>query len=262
MNIRDRNLMMVMLFGALLNNSTTSADESAQANNPLANMTALNFQHYFIGDLTGLDDETANQFWVRFAKPFTVKDSSWLLRVSAPFNSFPTGPGGSTKTGLGDINAFAAYLIDTGNPAVSFGIGPLIGAPTASSDSLGSEKWTAGFANVLFNATSAKFQYGYLLTYQTDFAGDNDRADVSVGAFQPFAFYQLGNGLYLRSAPLWVYNFENDNYSVPLGLGIGKVVKSGKTVYNFFVEPQFSIADDGPGQPDWQVYMALNMQFH
>jgi hypothetical protein len=54
---------------------------------------------------------------------------------------------------------------------------------------------------------------------------------------------------------------ENDNYSVPLGLGIGQVVKKGKTVYNFFVEPQFSIADRGPGQPEWQVFFALNLQF-
>ncbi len=73
--------------------------------------------------------------------------------------------------------------------------------------------------------------------------------------------YQLGSGLYLRSAPIWVYNFENDNYSVPLGIGIGKVITKGNTVFNFFVEPQYSVLDDGPGQPEWQIYFALNMQF-
>ena len=46
-----------------------------------------------------------------------------------------------------------------------------------------------------------------------------------------------------------------------MGLGIGKIVKSGDTVYNFFVEPQFTILDRGPGQPEFQLYMALNMQF-
>jgi hypothetical protein len=48
---------------------------------------------------------------------------------------------------------------------------------------------------------------------------------------------------------------------MPLGIGIGQVVKQGKTVYNFFVEPQFSVADRGPGQPEWQIFFALNMQF-
>jgi len=94
-------------------------------------------------------------------------------------------------------------LIDTGNPAVSFGFGPQITAPTASKDELGSGKWSAGFANVLFNASSPRFQYGYLLTWQESFAGDNDREFVNILAFQPFAFYQLGGGTYLRAAPIW-----------------------------------------------------------
>ena len=64
-------------------------------------------------------------------------------------------------------------------------------------------------------------------------------------------FYQLGDGVYLRSAPIWAYNFENDAYSVPLGLGVGKVFKKENAVYNCFVEPQISVIDDGPGQPEW-----------
>jgi len=172
------------------------------------------------------------------------------------------GNGGSTENGIGDFNAFAAYLFDTGNPAVSFGLGPQLTSPTATEDRVGSEQWSGGLANVLFDARSPTFQYGYLFTYQHRFAGEDDREDVNIGALQPFAFYQLGGGTYLRAAPIWVYNFENDDYSVPLGIGIGQVLKKGKTVYNIFIEPQFSVADEGPGQPEWQVYFALNMQFY
>ena len=90
---------------------------------------------------------------------------------------------------------------------------------------------------MLFDRSSPRFQYGYLLTWQHSFAGNDDRDTVNVAALQPFGFYQLGGGTYLRSAPIWVYNLENDSYSVPLGIGIGQVVKKGKTVYNFFAEP-------------------------
>ena len=235
------------------------ADAAAQANNPLANMKAFNIQDYYIGELTESDD-SANQFWFRYAKPFSVSNTNWLMRASLPVNTFPTPPDGDKETGIGDLNAFAAYLIDTGNPAVSFGIGPQLTMPTATDDDLGSEKWSAGFANVLFNASSRKFQYGYLLTWQASFAGDSDRSDVNTGAFQPFAFYQLGKGLYLRSAPIWVYNFENDDYSIPLGLGIGQVIKKNKTVFNVFIEPQISVADRGPNFPEWQIFMGFNMQ--
>lgn len=231
----------------------------AQANNPLANMTAFNMQDYYIGELTESDD-SANQFWFRYAKPFSLGDTDWLLRASLPVNTYPTAAGGNV-TGMGDLNLFAAYLIDTGNPAVSFGVGPQLTAPSATKDEVGSGKWSAGLVNVLFNGSSAKFQWGYLLSWQHSFAGSGQRADVNVAAFQPFLFYQLGGGLYLRAAPIWVYNLENDDYSVPVGIGLGKVMKRGKTVYNLFVEPQFSIADDGPGQPDWQIFMGLNLQF-
>lgn len=231
----------------------------AQANNPLANMTAFNLQDYYTGELTESDD-SANQFWLRYAKPFSLGETDWLLRASLPVNTFPSATGGDV-TGAGDLNLFAAYLVDTGNPAVSFGVGPQLTAPSATKDELGSEKWSAGLVNVLFNGSSAKFQWGYLLSWQHSFAGSDQRADVNVAAFQPFLFYLLDNGLYLRAAPIWVYNLENDNYSVPVGVGLGKVMKKGKTVYNLFVEPQLSIADDGPGQPDWQIFLGLNLQF-
>lgn len=237
-----------------------SGDAAAQANNPLANMTAFNLQNYYIGRLTQTDED-ANQFWLRYAQPFEAFGGKWLMRASLPVNSYPELPGGGTETGLGDINVFAAYLIDTGDPAVSFGFGPQLTAPSATDDALGSGKWSAGFANVLFNASSKKFQYGYLLTWQASFAGDDDRNSVNIGAFQPFAFYQLGKGTYLRSAPIWAYNFENDAYSIPIGLGVGKVIPKGKTVFNVFVEPQYSVAWRGPAQPDWQIFAGFNMQF-
>jgi len=233
---------------------------AAQANNPLANMTAFNIQDYYVGDLSD-SDEDANQLWFRFAQPFSLGKTDWLMRASLPLNTFPTQPDDDHETGLGDLNIFAAYLFDTGNPAVSFGFGPQLTMPTATKDELGSEKWSAGFANVLFNAESRKFQYGYLLTWQASFAGDSDRSDVNTGALQPFAFYQLGKGLYLRSAPIWVYDFDNDYYSVPLGLGIGQVIPQGKTVFNIFIEPQVSVLDHGPGQPQWQIFTGFNMQF-
>ncbi|VVS92604.1 hypothetical protein [Desulfoluna spongiiphila] len=238
----------------------SDASAEAQANNPLANMKAFNLQNYYIGKLTE-SDEDANQFVVRYAQPISIGDTSWLMRASLPINTFPTPPNGSKETGLGDFNIFAAYLFDTGNPGISVGLGPQLTIPTATDDDLGSEQWSAGLAQVTFVATSPVFQYGYLLTWQASFAGEDDRDDVNIAVMQPFAFFQLGDGIYLRAAPLWVYNFEKDYYSVPMGVGIGKVIKKGTTVYNLFIEPQYSVADDGPGQPQWQIFFALNMQF-
>ena len=80
-------------------------------------------------------------------------------------------------------------------------------------------------------------------------------------AVQPFYFVQLGKGLYLRGAPIAVFNLENDTYHVPVGLGLGKVIPTGKVVYNVFLEPQFTILDRGAGQPELQLFVGFNMQF-
>jgi hypothetical protein len=257
-------LILQIAFLSLLSGGKVLAEEkaasNADANNPLSNMTAFNIQDYYITELTD-SDETANQAWLRYATPLAIGETKWIVRASLPINSFPTSPDGDTETGVGDLNVFAAYLMDIGRPGVSFGIGPLLTAPTAAEDELGSGKWEAGIANVLFNASSKVFQYGYLLTWQASFAGDDDREDVNVAALQPFLYYQLGGGTYLRSSAVWVYDLENDTYNVPLGIGIGKVFKRGKAVYNIFVEPQFSVAYEGAGQPETQVFMGFNLQF-
>jgi hypothetical protein len=233
---------------------------AAQANNPLANFKAFNIHNYYIGDITTSGD-TANQFWLRYAQPVSLGDSAWLIRASLPVFSLPVKENGDWKTGVGDFNVFAAWLVPVKSPAISFGVGPLLNVPTAMEDELGSEKWSAGVANILFDARSALFQYGYLLTWQHSFAGGNNRDDVNVAAFQPFAMLQLGGGHYLRSTGIMTYNIENDNYSVPIGLGYGKVFKVDNVVYNAFIEPQVSVLDDGPGQPEWQVFIGFNMQF-
>ena len=242
-----------------LNAETSTANAQAQANNPLANMKAFNIHNYYIGDLTQTDKK-ANQMFLRYAQPVEVEETNWLLRATLPVNSFPVNSDKSTKTGIGDFNIFAAYLMDTGNPAVSFGVGPQFTFPTAA-DNLGSEKYSAGIANILFDASSNVFQYGYLLTWQHSFAGESDRDTVNMAAMQPFAMYQLGGGTYLRSVGIWYYDIEHDNYSIPVGLGIGQVVKSGNTVYNFFIEPQYSVLDSGSGIAKWQIFTGINMQF-
>jgi len=253
--------VIICLFSTQAYAQSEATSDAAQANNPLADIKAFNIQNYYIGDFTGPGNLTGNQFVLRYAQPVSIGETNWLIRASLPYNSFPVGAGGQTVNSVGDFDIFAAYQIDTGNPAVSFAIGPQVVAPTAADSSLGNDQWQLGLANVYFNAKSPVLQYGYLLTWRSGIGDTNGRARVNLGAFQPFVFYQLGDGYYTGGAPIWSYNFENDNYSIPLGLRLGKVTKRGNTVYNFFVEPQYSVFNRGNGLPKWQLYLALNMQF-
>ncbi len=248
---------------AVSGGGSQAQDNAADANNPLADVTAFNIQNYYIDSFTGLPDGVdGNQFVLRYAQPLSFGNTNWLLRASFPYNSFPVGAGNGTVSGIGDIDVFLAYQFPNMKPGVSFGLGPQLVLPTASDDRLGADQWQLGLANVYFNATSPKFQYGYLLIYRAGIGSTPaGRTRPSVGALQPFWFYQFGNGWYTGGAPIWTYDFKSDNYNVPLGIRLGKVQQYGTTTANYFVEPQWSVANRGMGQPDFQVYAAINLQF-
>ena len=241
------------------NHSMTAEEANEILSLAILSPTAFNIQNYYVSEISELDDETANNLLLRYAQPVSIGEGDWLLRATLPYRRTPVA--GEDVSGIGDVDAFAAYLFDTGDPAISFGVGPLAVAPTASEDATGNDAWQLGAAMVVFNARSPKVQFGGLITYQTDVAGGSDRTDVSLFAVQPFVFYQLSKGWYLRGAPVWTYNFENDAYNVPAGVGLGKVWKSGNIVYNAFIEPQYSVSHDGPGQATSQIFAALNLQF-
>lgn len=233
-------------------------DYYAQANNPIAAVTAFSAENYYISDFEGFSED-ANQFLLRYATPLTLGGSDWLFRATLPINHFPV-PAGGTETGLGDMGLGFTYLFETNEPNVSFGVGPTFRLPTATDSVLGNEKWSGGLNAVYFNGSNSKFQYGYEISWLQSFAGDDSRNYYSVGAFRPFAFYQLGNGWYTGTAPIWIYNFQNDNYNMPIGLRLGKVIEGPNKVVNFWVEPQVSMANRGI-MPDWQFWTGVKIQF-
>ncbi len=233
-----------------------AAPSNADANNPLAKFQAFNVHNYYVPALSELDGQNANTFWLRYAQPF----GKWLFRASLPVSRVPMADS-KTMSGLGDFNAFAAYLFDTGNPGVSVGVGPQVTIPTASETETGTGKWLGGFAATFFDARSKTVQWGGLVTWQKDFAGDGDRSPANVVAVQPFYFFQLGGGVYLRGSAVAVFDFEKDSYNVPVGLGIGKVVPTPGAVFNIFVEPQYTILSRGAAQPELQIFIGINTQF-
>ncbi len=232
-----------------------SAEDVAKANNPLASIKTVNLHNYYYAKLNGLPDETSNTFWFRYAQPV----GKFLVRASLPVSSVPTAEG-VNKSGLGDLNAFAAYLA-VANAKTTFGVGPLIAIPTATDELLGTGKWQAGLALIVFEVVTPQLQLGGLITWQASFAGDENRERTSLMALQPFGMFQLGKGTYLRSTGIMTFNFVNGDYAVPFGLGIGKVMKSGKLVFNLFAEPQFTVIQNGVGQPQLQFFFGLNTQF-
>ncbi len=237
-------------------NHESDLETLKQANNPLASIKTVNLHNYYTPSLYGAPDATYNETWIRYAQPV----GSFIFRASLPFAVAST-PGATPESGLSDLNVFGIYKLKTKNEGVELGIGPALTFPTGT-NGMGAGKWQAGLSAIAFFKSNPVLQIGSLLTWQTSFAGNSDRETVNLLTPQLFFMWQIGGGTYLRSTGIWTFNFENGDYNIPIGLGIGKVIKSGGKVFNIFMEPQYSVLTNAIGQPQLQVFFGFNTQFH
>lgn len=225
------------------------------ANNPLADLVAVQLHNYYTPKLYGVPDESANTFWLRILAPY----KRLIPRLSLPVETSPSVTPDS-KSGLGDLDVFVSILATKPGKPLQFGVGPLYVAPTATNSALGTGKHQLGLASVLVYPTGPLL-FAVIATWQISVAGDSSRSNTNSIVFQPLMTFQLGNGYYLRSSSIWFFNIETGDYNIPFGLGAGKVLSHGKAVFNLFLEPQFTIAHKGIGQPAIQVFAGLNVQF-
>ncbi|WP_321789664.1 hypothetical protein [Paraburkholderia sp. J94] len=239
--------------------ANSAADNANKSNNPLNLAASFNVQNMFAPSLYGSSAVT-NDLLLRGTLPLGpngLVPVPQILRLTAPISTRPD-PTGGYNTGLGDLNLFDIFLVSQG--ATQIGIGPLVTAPTATDPSLGTGKWQAGLAAVVVNASRARL-LGALVQWQHSFAGQSSRPTVQSLTAQPFGIFNLPDGWYIRSTGIWTFDLQHGAYYIPVGLGGGKAWKAGGTIYNVFVEPQYSVAHSGAGVPKWQIFAGLNMTF-
>ncbi len=248
--------LLGLAFSASAQTTSAEAEAIKQANNPLASIKAFNVHNYYSPSLYEAPDASTNTVWLRYAQPI----GSFIIRASMPFITV-ANPDAGPKSGLYDANVFVIYKFKEKEGAPELGIGPAFTFPTATRG-LGSGKWQTGFSAIAFFKSNPVVQVGSLLTWQISVAGDADKADVNLLTPQLFFMWQLGGGTYLRSTGVWSFDLEKGYYNVPIGLGIGKIVKAGSSLFNIFMEPQYSVYAYGGGQPKLQIFAGFIVQFH
>ncbi|CAI8805177.1 Transporter [Pseudomonas sp. IT-P44] len=236
-----------------------NADTANKSNNPLNLAPGMNLQDYYTPKYYDSNIHT-NDLLVRGTLPIAPNDFigvPQLLRATAPISTRPD-PHGGYSTGEGDLNLFDIFLLKT--EGVQLGIGPMITAPYADRDELGTGKWQAGLAAIAIDS-SPRGLLGALVQYQSSFAGDSDRPHVESATLQPFVIHNLDRGWYLRSTAIWTFDLKNDTHYIPLGLGAGKVWKSGSNILNAFIEPQWTVERKGDGLPQFTLFAGINVTF-
>ena len=236
----------------------SAADAAKEANNPLSNLTSISFQDYKTLEISQDTDETrgqavSNVMYARFAKSFGKRV---ILRVSLPLvSTYNEG-----KSGLGDMNIILPILLNNEKSPLKFGVGPLANLRTHTDDGLGADAWGIGLSATAFYMKNPVFQPGALITWSYNVAAKTPADKGNMLVFQPFLFFQLGHGTYLRSSALPTFEFEHSRYNVPVGLGIGQVLKQKRTVFNIYAEGQQTVWSYGALLPTSQLFFGLNVQ--
>jgi hypothetical protein len=188
--------------------AAATADLAAAAQNPIAAMVSMPFQNntFF---RTGPDNDVANVLNIQPVVPFNFGDWNVITRTIVPLiylpsvtDSLPDLPSGGESGddfGLGDINV-SAFVSPVSEGKFTWGVGPSVSLRTATTDRVGTQKWSAGPTAVGL-VIAKPWVAGALVPHLWSFAGKSEREDVNQTLIQPFVNYNFPQGWYLVTSP-------------------------------------------------------------
>ncbi|KPK51572.1 MAG: neuromedin U [Myxococcales bacterium SG8_38_1] len=231
--------------------------------NPIADMVSLPFQNNTNFDVGPLN-KTQNILNIQPVYPVNFT-SEWNLitRTIVPVISQPAfTPAQDRENGLGDIQFSAFFSPKQPVGGWVWGAGVIAQLDTATDDRLGQGAWGLGPTAVALHLGKT-WVYGALINNVWSVAKDDDRRNVNQMLLQPFVNYNFPHspGRYLTFSPIITADWEaasGQQWTVPLGLGIGQIMRFGKQPVNLQAAAYYNVE-----RPDnaarWQL--RLQMQF-
>ncbi len=261
-------LVFLIAASACLAEESAGGDLRSAVQNPVGSLISVPFKSTWD---YGAPNGTA--YFMNLQPVFPQRIGEWNLihRLIAPYISvdgyhagrpeLPSPTSGEGASGLGDIN-YTAFLSPAVPKGFIWGLGPSITMPTATDTQLGAGKWSAGASYVMLGQPEFG-TIGFLARQLWSFTGQSDRDEVSSFLLEPFINYNLPKGWYLISDMVLTANWYADSgnqWTVPVGGGIGKLFTIGKQAMNTRVEAYANVVKPD-GAPDWSLSWTLQFLF-
>jgi hypothetical protein len=239
----------------------SDADLAKKLSNPVANLISVPFQFNADFDLGAEDGE---KYFVNIQPviPITLNDEFNLItRTIVPliYQDGVVIDGDSNQFGLGDT--VQSFFLSPKEPVGGWivGAGPVVLWPTATNDSLGSEKWGAGPTGVALRQ-EGPVTYGILFNHIWSFAGEDDRAEVNATFVQPFISYTTKSAMSFTLNTESTYDWNNDQWLVPINVLVAQVVKFGDQPVQIGIGGRY-YAEGPDGGPEWGVRLVFTLLF-
>lgn len=242
--------------GAAAPSSAEIAAELSNPNTALASLTFKNQFRWFEGDLPNADDQRSYTLLLQPALPFPLENGDKIIwRPAIPFIVDqpifdPEKLDFDGKTGLGDIG-FDLIYASTTETGILMAAGIFSTLPTGTSSDLTSGRWSIG-PEILIGKLDKKYVLGVLPNHQWDIAGWTDKT-VNLTTIQIFATYLPGGGWNVGSLPVINYDWDNEQWTVPINLTLGKSMILGGRPWKFALEANYYVEKPDAIGPEWMV---------
>ncbi len=232
------------------------ARELANPNTPLASLNFKNQFRWFDGDLPDADDQFSFTTLFQPVFPFPLEHGDQLIfRPAIPilFDQ-PVFSASSLdfdeESGMGDIVFDLAYS-GAGENGFIWAAGVVSTLPTATRSDLGGGQWALG-PELLIGQVTDRYVIGLFPNHQWDVAGWGD-SSVNLTTCQLFATYLPGGGWNVGSSPILTYNWESEEWTVPLNFTFGKTVVLNGKPWKLSAEINYYLEQPDAFGPEWMV---------
>lgn len=231
--------------------------------NPVAALISLPFQLNYDTNI-GSDDE--GDRWILNIQPvipFALgEDWNLISRTILPVMSQnDIFQGSGSQTGIGDIvqSLFVSPSSATAGGWI-WGAGPVFLFPSGSDDLLTADKWGVGPTGVVLKQTGP-WTYGGLANHLWSFAGEDERDDINATFLQPFLTYTTKNAISLTLLTESTYNWDSEEWSVPLIFVVNKVTKIGGQMFSYGGGVRYWADSPDNGPEGWGVRLVFTLMF-
>jgi hypothetical protein len=231
--------------------------------NPIASLISVPVQYNYDENYGPNEEGHVHRLNIQPVIPFSLNDQ-WniITRTIVPLIDQQDVPlKGMDETGLGDIVAsqFFSPKEPTGRGWI-WGVGPVFLLPTASDKTLGGEKWGLGPTGVALKQ-KGPWTVGLLANHIWSFAGDDDRADINATFIQPFVSYITRTKTTLSILTESTYDWEAEQWSVPVIAQVAQLFKIGPQILQFSVGAKYWAESPDNGPEDWGARAQLTLLF-
>ncbi len=241
----------------------SATDLAKKTQNPISDLISVPFQYNTFFE-TGPKAKTQNILLIQPVIPMKLNDNwNFIARPIIPLIEQPPFTDVQNRNhGLGNIQFQGFFSPQKKINDWIVGLGPYLEFPTNSGPDgrLGTDNWSVGPAFVALQM-KGHWVYGALISHLWSYHGNDPETNFS--SLQPFVSYNMEDGWYLTSNPIITadWSADSDNqWTVPIGGGFGRVFKMGKQHVNASVRAFHNLQSPRNGS-DWQLQFQLQFLF-